>query len=243
MPVYDKPMIYYPLATLMQSGIRDISGITTPRDQIAYADLLGDGSQWGLSIQYTIQENPDGLAQAFIWASTSLVRIRLPGAGRQHLLRLASHPLGACAAHGGASVFAYYVQDPQRYGVIEFDSEGRAIGIEEKPAKPRSHYAVTGLYFYDNDVISSPRASRPRNAVSSRSLTSITLPGARRAQVEVSGIGHGLAGHVPTSHYWTPGISLCHRGASRSSKLPVWRRLPTDRDTSMQSKLWHSQVR
>ena len=157
MPVYDKPMIYYPLATLMQAGIRDILVITTPRDQIAYADLLGDGSQWGLSIQYTIQENPDGLAQAFILGEDFIgqdpVCLVLGdnifyGAGFTSKLRRAAQRAE------GASVFAYYVQDPQRYGVIEFDSKGRAIGIEEKPAKPRSHYAVTGIYFYDNDGIS-----------------------------------------------------------------------------------------
>ena len=164
MPVYDKPMIYYPLATLMQAGIRDILVITTPRDQIAYADLLGDGSQWGLSIQYTIQENPDGLAQAFILGEDFIgqnpVCLVLGdnifyGAGFTSKLRRAAQRTE------GASVFAYYVQDPQRYGVIEFDSEGRAVGIEEKPAEPRSHYAVTGLYFYDNDVISVAKGSTP----------------------------------------------------------------------------------
>ena len=164
MPVYDKPMIYYPLATLMQSGIRDVLVITTPRDQLAYADLLGDGSQWGIRIQYTIQANPDGLAQAFLlgeeFIGQSPVCLVLGdnifyGAGFTSKLRRAAQ------RGDGASVFAYYVHDPERYGVVEFDAEGRAIGIEEKPDKPRSHYAVTGLYFYDNEVISVAKSITP----------------------------------------------------------------------------------
>ena len=164
MPVYDKPMIYYPLATLMQSGIRDVLVITTPRDQLAYADLLGDGSQWGIRIQYTIQASPDGLAQAFLlgekFIGQSPVCLMLGdnifyGAGFTSKLRRATQ------RDDGASVFAYYVHDPERYGVVEFDAEGRAIGIEEKPAAPRSHYAVTGLYFYDNDVISVAKGIMP----------------------------------------------------------------------------------
>ena len=164
MPVYDKPMIYYPLATLMQSGIRDVLVITTPRDQLAYADLLGDGSQWGIRIQYTVQASPDGLAQAFLlgedFIGQSPVCLVLGdnifyGAGFNSKLRRAAQRTE------GASVFAYYVHDPERYGVVEFDAEGRAIGIEEKPAAPRSHYAVTGLYFYDNDVISVAKGITP----------------------------------------------------------------------------------
>jgi len=156
MPVYDKPMIYYPLATLMLAGIRDVLIITTPRDQAAFSELLGDGSQWGISISYTVQPSPDGLAQAFILgesfignspASLVLGDNIFYGGGFSKKLRSAS------TRTDGASVFAYYVQDPERYGVVEFDSGGTAIGIEEKPEKPRSHYAVTGLYFYDNDVV------------------------------------------------------------------------------------------
>lgn len=164
MPVYDKPMIYYPLATLMQSGIRDILIITTPRDQIAYADLLGDGSQWGIRIQYTLQASPDGLAQAFLLGEDFIGQDPVclvlgdnifHGAGFTPKLRRAAQRAD------GASVFAYYVHDPERYGVVEFDAAGRAIGIEEKPAEPRSHYAVTGLYFYDNDVISVAKGIKP----------------------------------------------------------------------------------
>lgn len=156
MPVYDKPMIYYPLATLMLAGIRDILIITTPRDQRAFADLLGDGSQWGISLQYTVQPSPDGLAQAFIlgadFVGTAPCALVLGdnifyGGGFTQCLK------NAAARDRGASVFAYYVQDPERYGVVEFSSDGTAMDIEEKPAQPRSNYAVTGLYFYDNDVL------------------------------------------------------------------------------------------
>ena len=193
MPVYDKPMIYYPLATLMQSGIRDILVITTPRDQLAYADLLGDGSQWGINIQYTVQASPDGLAQAFLLgedfigqdpACLVLGDNIFYGAGFTTKLKRAAQRTA------GASVFAYYVQDPERYGVVEFDTKGRAVGIEEKPAQPRSHYAVTGLYFYDNDVVTiakdikpSPRGELEITDVNRRYLEQGTL------QVELMGQG------------------------------------------------------
>ena len=164
MPVYDKPMIYYPLATLMLAGIRDILVITTPRDQAAFADLLGDGSQWGISIQYTEQPSPDGLAQAFLLGEAFIGRdpaalvlgdnIFYGGGFSQKLSSAADRA-------SGASVFAYYVQDPERYGVVSFDKDGVAMDIEEKPARPRSHYAVTGLYFYDNDVIDIARNIKP----------------------------------------------------------------------------------
>jgi glucose-1-phosphate thymidylyltransferase len=164
MPVYDKPMIYYPLATLMLAGIRDILVITTPRDQAAFAELLGDGSQWGISIQYTEQPSPDGLAQAFLLGEAFIGKdpaalvlgdnIFYGGGFSQKLSSAADR-------ESGASVFAYYVQDPERYGVVSFDQDGVAMDIEEKPARPRSHYAVTGLYFYDNDVIDIARNIKP----------------------------------------------------------------------------------
>ncbi len=164
MPVYDKPMIYYPLATLMLAGIRDILIITTPRDQAAFSELLGNGAQWGLNIQYTVQPSPDGLAQAFILgadfignAPASLVLGDNIFYGGGFTAKLAS----AARRSEGASVFAYYVQDPERYGVVSFDDDGRAIDIEEKPEKPKSHYAVTGLYFYDNDVVDIARNIQP----------------------------------------------------------------------------------
>ena len=164
MPVYDKPMIYYPLATLMDAGIRDILLITTPRDQAAFSELLGTGAQWGLNLSYTVQPEPDGLAQAFILgadfvgnspASLVLGDNIFYGAGFSASLASATR------RERGASVFAYYVNDPERYGVVEFDGDGVARDIEEKPANPRSHYAVTGLYFYDNDVVDIARSIRP----------------------------------------------------------------------------------
>ena len=164
MPVYDKPMIYYPLATLMLAGIRDILIITTPRDQAAFSDLLGDGSRWGINIQYTVQPSPDGLAQAFILgeefignAPASLVLGDNIFYGGGFTKKLKS----AADRASGASVFAYYVQDPERYGVVSFDEAGVARDIEEKPANPRSHYAVTGLYFYDNDVVDIAKSIQP----------------------------------------------------------------------------------
>lgn len=195
MPVYDKPMIYYPLATLMQSGIRDVLVITTPRDQLAYADLLGDGSQWGMSIQYTVQASPDGLAQAFLlgedFIGQSPVCLVLGdnifyGAGFTSKLRRAAQRAD------GASVFAYYVQDPERYGVVEFDAEGRAIGIEEKPDAPRSHYAVTGLYFYDNDVISVAKGITP-SARGELEITDVNRHYLEQESLQVEVMGQGTA--------------------------------------------------
>ena len=195
MPVYDKPLIYYPLATLMQSGIRDILIITSPRDQLAYADLLGDGSQWGINLQYTIQASPDGLAQAFLlgedFIGQSAVCLVLGdnifyGAGFTSKLRRAAQ------RSDGASVFAYYVHDPERYGVVEFDAEGRAIGIEEKPDAPRSHYAVTGLYFYDNDVISVAKGITP-SARGELEITDVNRHYLEQGSLQVEVMGQGTA--------------------------------------------------
>ena len=156
MPVYDKPMIYYPLSVLMLAGIREILLITTPHDQAAFQQLLGDGAQWGIELSYAVQPSPDGLAQAFIigeaFIGSDSVALILGdnifyGHGMEPMLKR------AVAQEQGATVFGYYVKDPERYGVVNFDSSGRAIGLEEKPLKPKSRYAVTGLYFYDNRVV------------------------------------------------------------------------------------------
>lgn len=155
MPIYDKPMVYYPLTTLMAAGIKDILIITTPQDQAAFQNLLGDGSQWGINLEYAVQPSPDGLAQAFIigeeFIGDDKVALVL-GDNIFHGRRL-SESLKKCTDPDGGIVFAYQVSDPERYGVVEFDENSTAISIEEKPAQPKSNYAVIGLYFYDNDVV------------------------------------------------------------------------------------------
>jgi glucose-1-phosphate thymidylyltransferase len=195
MPIYDKPMIYYPLATLMLAGIRDILIITTPRDQVAFSDLLGDGSRWGINISYTVQPSPDGLAQAFILgadfignspASLVLGDNIFYGGGFSNKLT------SAVSRDSGASVFAYYVQDPERYGVVSFDADGVARDIEEKPANPRSHYAVTGLYFYDNDVVDIARDIRPSER-GELEITDINKIYLERGDLRVEVMGRGTA--------------------------------------------------
>ena len=164
LPVYDKPMIYYPLSTLMLAGIRDVLVISTPQDTPRFAQLLGDGSQWGMNLQYAVQPSPDGLAQAFLIGEqfignqpSALVLGDNIFHGHDFVPLLAE----ADAQVGGATVFAYHVQDPERYGVVAFDAAGKASSIEEKPLKPRSNYAVTGLYFYDRQVVDIAKAVQP----------------------------------------------------------------------------------
>ena len=164
MPVYDKPMIYYPLATLMQAGIREILIITTPEDYQAYLNLLGDGSGWGLNLQYAQQPRPEGLAQAFLIGEDFIGYSRvclILGDNIFYGNRIEETLQNAVNQQDGASVFAYYVTDPERYGVVELDDDGRAIDLEEKPASPKSNYAVTGLYMYDNDVVDIAKNIKP----------------------------------------------------------------------------------
>ena len=164
MPVYDKPMIYYPLSTLMLAGIREVLIITTPFDQPAFQRLLGDGSSWGMEIQYAIQPSPDGLAQAFLIGSEFLgasPAALVLGDNLFHGDELVHQLQATFQKEQGATVFAYPVSDPERYGVVEFDAEGRVLSIEEKPQQPRSRYAITGLYFYDESVVDRARQVRP----------------------------------------------------------------------------------
>ena len=195
LPIYSKPMIYYPLSSLMLAGIRDVLIITTPQDRASFERLLEDGRDFGVSIQYAVQPSPDGLAQAFIigreFVGESPVALALGdnifyGAGFSEALQ------SAAAQRQGATVFGYQVRDPQRYGVVEFDAEGRAIGLEEKPAHPKSSFAVTGLYFFDNQVIEIARNLKP-SARGELEITDVNLEYLKRGQLRVERLGRGIA--------------------------------------------------
>ena len=195
LPVYDKPMIYYPLSVLMQAGIRDILVITTPEDQAAFIRLLGDGSRFGLNLSYEVQPSPDGIAQAFLigreFIGADSVALVLGdnifyGAHLEQMVRQAA------SRSSGATIFGYYVCDPERFGVIEFDAEGRALSIEEKPAVPKSSYAVTGLYFYDNSVLDIA-AGITTSARGELEITAVNCAYLERGELRVERLGRGYA--------------------------------------------------
>ena len=195
LPVYDKPLIYYPLATLMLAGIRDVLIVTTPEDRALFEKILGDGHQWGLTIQYRTQARPGGIAQALLVGETFIdgksVALILGdnlfyGHGLPEQIR------AAVAHEEGATVFAYFVRDPERYGVVEFDAEGRAVGIEEKPKTPRSRYAVTGLYLYGADCVEIARALRPSGR-GELEITDVNRNYLERGRLRVEVLGRGIA--------------------------------------------------
>lgn len=195
MPVYDKPMIYYPLTVLMLAGIRDILIITTPEDSAQFQHLLGDGAQWGLNIEYAVQPSPDGLAQAFIIGADFLGNspaTLILGDNIYYGEGLSSRLQSVAQQTTGATVFAYYVKDPERYGVAEFDANGKALSIEEKPTKPRSNYAVTGLYFYDNQIVDVAREVRPSHR-GELEITTVNQMYLERGQLQVEMLKRGTA--------------------------------------------------
>ena len=195
LPIYDKPLVYYPLSTLMLAGIREILIISTPSDLPRFEQLFGDGSRWGLDLRYAVQPNPEGLAQAFV------IGREFVGSGPVALILgdniFYGHGFGetlreAASRDEGATIFGYYVRDPERYGVVEFEDGGRVVGLEEKPLKPRSHYAVTGLYFYDNQVLDVASNLEP-SARGELEITDVNVEYLRRDKLRVEIMGRGMA--------------------------------------------------
>lgn len=192
MPIYDKPMVYYPLTTLMEAGIREVLIITTPHDQAAFQNLLGDGSQWGITIEYAVQPSPDGLAQAFIIGEEFIGDDKVALVLGDNIFYGAhlSESLKQCTDPDGGIVFAYSVSDPERYGVVEFDDNHHAISIEEKPTQPKSNYAVVGLYFYDNAVVEIAKNIQPSER-GELEITAVNEEYLKRGKLKVTTLNDG----------------------------------------------------